>query len=124
MIQLTGTKQAFQKKSQTIDHMLELETLAGKYKSANEKIYFDFVGFKKAYDTVWREGLIYKLLLQKVNGKFLNVIKSMLFMFFSMCMHNDLLPVTCNKEFEFHFFLFRRCTNTPVYTDTLHVHPS
>ena len=57
--------------------MLVLKTLADKYKSANEKLYFGFVDFKKAYDTVWREGLIYKFLLQKVNGKFLNVIKSM-----------------------------------------------
>ena len=67
----------FSKKSQTIDHMLVLKTLADKYKSADEKLYFGFVDFKKAYDTVWREGLIYKLLLQKVNGKLLNVIKSM-----------------------------------------------
>ena len=67
----------FSKKSQTIDHMLILKTLADKYKAINQKLYFGFVDFKKAYDTVWRDGLIFKLLSQKINGKFLSVIKSM-----------------------------------------------
>ena len=57
--------------------MLILKTLADKYKAINQKLYFGFVDFKKAYDTVWRDGLIFKLLSQKINGKFLSIIKSM-----------------------------------------------
>ena len=67
----------FAKKSQTSDHMLVLKTIADKYKAANKKIYFGFVDFKKAYDTVWRDGLLYKLLKNGINGKFYNVIESM-----------------------------------------------
>ena len=57
--------------------MLILKTIADKYKTANEKIYFGFVDFKKAYDTVWRDGLLYKLLANGMNGNFFNVIESM-----------------------------------------------
>ena len=32
---------------------------------------------KKAYDTVWRDGLLYKLLKNGISGKFYNVIESM-----------------------------------------------
>ena len=67
----------FSKKSQTSDHMLILKTIADKYKTSNEKIYFGFVDFKKAYDTVWRDGLLYKLLANGVNGNFFNVIERM-----------------------------------------------
>ena len=67
----------FAKKSQTSDHMLVLKTIADKYKAVNKKIYFGFVDFKKAYDTVWRDGLLYKLLKNGINGKFYNVIESM-----------------------------------------------
>ena len=67
----------FLKRSQTSDHMLILKTIADKFKTANEKIYFGFVDFKKAYDTVWRDGLLYKLLANGMNGNFFNVIESM-----------------------------------------------
>ena len=36
-----------------------------------------FVDFKKAYDSVWRDGLFYKLLKSGVRGKTFNVIQSM-----------------------------------------------
>ena len=37
-------------------------------KAINQKLYFGFVDFKKAYDTVWKDGLIFKLLSQKINA--------------------------------------------------------
>lgn len=36
-----------------------------------------FVDYKKAFDMVWREGLWYKLVKEKVNGKIFNVIRNM-----------------------------------------------
>ena len=33
--------------------------------------------FKKAYDSIWHEGLFHKLITNHVNGLFLNIIQSM-----------------------------------------------
>ena len=51
----------FRKKSQTSDHMLILKTLTDKCKNAGENLYLGFVDFQKAYDSVWRDGLLFKL---------------------------------------------------------------
>ena len=32
---------------------------------------------KKAYDSIWHEGLFHKLITNQVNGQFLNIIQSM-----------------------------------------------
>ena len=35
-----------------------------------------FIDFEKAFDRIWREGLWYKLLVNNINGKMLNVIQN------------------------------------------------
>jgi hypothetical protein len=40
-------------------------------------IYCVFVDFAKAFDTVWRDGLWHKLLLNNMNGNMFNVIVNM-----------------------------------------------
>ena len=67
----------FTEKSQTIDHMLVIKTLADKYKHEGKKLFLGFVDFRKAYDTVWRDGLFFKLLSNGINGRFFKVVKSM-----------------------------------------------
>ena len=67
----------FTEKSQTIDHMLVIKTLVDKYKHEGKKLFLGFVDFRKAYDTVWREGMLYKLLKYGINGNFFNLIKNM-----------------------------------------------
>ncbi|KAK3099269.1 hypothetical protein FSP39_001936 [Pinctada imbricata] len=68
----------FMKNSQTTDHMLILKTLIDKYvTNGKQHLYLCFVDFKKAYDTVWRKGLLYKLLKAGIRGKTFNVIDSM-----------------------------------------------
>ncbi|KAK3087181.1 hypothetical protein FSP39_002749 [Pinctada imbricata] len=57
--------------------MLVLKTLIDKYKDSNQKLYFGFVDFQKAYDTVWREGLLYKLQMNGIKGNFYNIMKKM-----------------------------------------------
>ena len=40
-------------------------------------MYACFVDFSKAYDSVWRVGLLYKLILNGLSTKFIHLIKSM-----------------------------------------------
>ena len=44
---------------------------------AASKIYACFVDFKKAFDSVWHQGLYYKLLQNKIGGRFYDLIKDM-----------------------------------------------
>ena len=61
------------------DHILTLKTLHDKYVKQSEsgKIYACFVDFKKAFDSVWHEGLYLKLLENKIGGHFYELIKDM-----------------------------------------------
>jgi hypothetical protein len=40
------------------------------------QLYCAFIDFEKAFDKIWREGLWYKLLINNINGKMLNVIQN------------------------------------------------
>ena len=40
-------------------------------------MYACFADFSKAYDSVWRVGLLYKLILNRLSTKFNHLIKSM-----------------------------------------------
>ena len=42
----------------------------------NKKLYTCFVDFRKAYDTIWRDGLYYKLLGNGVSKSFVRLLKS------------------------------------------------
>ena len=54
----------FPRGARTTDHIFVLRTLAEKYlmHSNPEKLFACFVDFHKAYDSVWRQSLLYKLL--------------------------------------------------------------
>ena len=43
----------------------------------NKKTYAFFLDIQKAYDTVWHDGLLYKLWDMGVKGRMLHVIKKM-----------------------------------------------
>ena len=58
---VSENKAGFRKGFQTFDHIFTLQTLARSYLKGNKKLYVCFVDFKKAYDLVWRNGLLYKL---------------------------------------------------------------
>ena len=60
----------------TSDHMFILKTLQDKL-SKNRKLYTCFVDFKKAYDSVWRNGMFYKLLNYNIRGFYYDIIKKM-----------------------------------------------
>ena len=54
----------FLPKNRSTDHVLTLRTLVDKYVYHHNEnnIYAWFVGFKKAFDSVWHDGLLFKLL--------------------------------------------------------------
>ena len=64
--------------NRTADHVLTLRTLIDKYVNCHQtKVYACFVDFRKVFDSVWHDGLLYKLLQINVPGNFYNVIKSL-----------------------------------------------
>jgi len=69
----------FQRGSRTSDHILVLKSLIDKYinRAGKSYLYVCFIDFSKAFDTVWRNALLYKLVHVGIGGKFLNIIKDM-----------------------------------------------
>ena len=67
----------FRKGYRTIDHIFTLLTLVNKHLSKGEKLYACFVDLKKAYDSVWRDGLFYKLQKLGIDKKTTNIIENM-----------------------------------------------
>lgn len=67
----------FRKHQCTSDHIFVLKTLIDSFKSQKKTLYTCFIDLSKAFDTVWREGLYYKLLKLGVSSKFVNVLKSL-----------------------------------------------
>ena len=64
--------------NRTADHVLTLRTLIDKYVNCHQKkVYACFVDFRKAFDSIWHDGLLYKLLKINIRGNFYNVIKSL-----------------------------------------------
>ena len=66
----------FRKNHRTTDHIFLLRKIVKSYTSQNRYLYTCFVDFSKAFDSIWRKGLIDKLTKTGINGKFLNIIKS------------------------------------------------
>ena len=63
----------------TTDHIFALRTLIDKYVTytTKGKLYTCFIDFKKAFDSVWHDGLLCKLLRYKIGGKFYDLIKTL-----------------------------------------------
>ena len=66
--------------NRTSDHIFTLRTLIDKYvHKHNSKLYTCFIDFRKAYDSIWHEGLLYRLLSYGIRGKLLELIKHLYF---------------------------------------------
>jgi hypothetical protein len=62
----------------TADQTYTLKTLIKKYLHCHKKrLYVCFIDFRKAFDLVWHEGLLYKLLNMGIGGNFYHILKSM-----------------------------------------------
>ena len=61
----------------TSDHVFVLKSLIDLYTKNDKKVYACFVDFQKAYDTIWRNGLFYKLMKYGFSQKIIFLLKSM-----------------------------------------------
>ena len=67
----------FRPKSRTSDHILVLKTICDIYRSRGKGVYMCFIDLAKAFDSVNRELLWYKLVKYKLSTKFINITKSL-----------------------------------------------
>ena len=67
----------FRPNMRTSNNIFVLKTLIDKQFQKNEKLYCCFVDFSKAFDTVWRKGLVAKLKTFGICGKMLNIIENL-----------------------------------------------
>ena len=75
---LHNSQIGFLPENRTADHVFTLRTLIDKYVHYHkEKVYACFVDFRKAFDSVWHEGLFYKLLKTNIGGNLYNLMKSL-----------------------------------------------
>ena len=74
---LNENQAGFRKDYSTSDHIFVLSSLIEIVKAKKQKLYCAFVDFSQAFDSVWRDGLWCKLLLNSVKGKFLQTIYNM-----------------------------------------------
>ena len=76
------TQLGFKKNAQTSDHILTLKTLIDKYRIVSQKkkgqyLTVCFVDFKKAFDTVSRDLLLFKISQLQIKGNFFGVLNDM-----------------------------------------------
>ena len=74
---INESQAGFRKGHSTIDHIFTLRCLIDLYKNSNKKLYCAFVYYKKAFDSINRTSLWLKLLSYNINGKVLQIIRSM-----------------------------------------------
>lgn len=74
---LKENQAGFRKGYATTDHAFVLNSLVEILKAQKGKLFCCFIDFSKAFDSVWRNGLWYKLLKHNINGKLFQVIYNM-----------------------------------------------
>ena len=67
----------FKADNRTSDHILTIKSLVNKYVTDEKKgkLYTCFIDFRKAFDTVWHQGLFQKLIDLDINGNFLHTLQ-------------------------------------------------
>ena len=67
----------FKKGHSTIDAIFVLQSIIREYLHKGKKLYCTFVDMRKAFDSIYRNGLWFKLYKCGIRGKMLNIMKSM-----------------------------------------------
>ena len=75
---LSKFQNGFTKNKRTSDHVFVLKCLIEEAKSKRQPIFGCFVDLRKAFDSVWIEGLLYKMLYKyNISPKFVRILDSM-----------------------------------------------
>jgi len=74
---LDQNQAGFRANYSTSDHIFTLNGIIRRYCSAGKKVYCAFIDFSKAFDTVSRTALFYKLIQEGISSKFLTLTYSM-----------------------------------------------
>ena len=67
----------FRGQSRTSDHIFTLKSIIENFKTQKKKVYAAFIDLRKTFDTVWREGLFYKMLIAGISTKVFQITYSM-----------------------------------------------
>ena len=67
----------FRKNYSTIDHIFNMKCLIDLYLQRRKPLFCAFIDYKKAFDSINRIALWYKLLNHNIDGNFLKVVHSM-----------------------------------------------
>ena len=71
------TQAGFRQGYSTLDHIFLLKSVIDLFLWRRKKLFCLFIDYKKAFDTIWRDGLWYKMVKENIDSKVLNVIKNM-----------------------------------------------
>jgi hypothetical protein len=74
---ISENQAGFMDKRRTTDHIFMLHTIIQMYKKKQKHVFTCFVDFSKAFDSIWREGLFYKLLKNDISTKFCKLLQNM-----------------------------------------------
>ncbi len=86
----------FRPEMRTLNNVFVLKNLIDKSFSKKEKLFCCFVDFSKAFDRVWRKGLLHKLECYGVDGKMLSTIKNL----YTSTENQIILNKTISEKFE------------------------
>ena len=67
----------FKQNCRSSDHIFTLKSIVDHYKRKRKKVFAAFIDLRKAFDTVWRIGLFYKLLKHGIPNRIFQIIFSM-----------------------------------------------
>ena len=67
----------FKKNCSTVDALFVLTSVVQNYLNNNKRLYCAFVDLKKAFDSVYRNGMWFKLYNCGIQGKLLRIVKNM-----------------------------------------------
>ena len=97
---INDNQSGFRKKRRTADNLFFLKTAINKYLSSmnKKKMYLCFADFSKAFDRVWRDGLLVKRLRHGVGGKFYGSVKQMYLNTISAVKINNSITPTFKSE--------------------------
>ena len=101
----------FRKGFRTSDHVFTIKTVINKYLQENKKLYLCFVDFRKAYDSIWREALFYKLsAYYGVSKNFINILENI----YNKVHLSVRLPNGITRSFSSNITLKQGCNLGPI----------